>query len=102
MKRFCALILGILAMISPALCLAQFANTAPNQRQTTFSPLMLIQTISLAGVGGALDHMAIDIRQQRLFVPAAQHRMRNCTPQTNRLPRPIVHPAVLVPPRTLV
>lgn len=73
MKTFCALILGILAMSSPAPCLAQFASTAPNQRQTTSGPLMLIQTISLAGVDGALDHMAIDTRRQRLFVPAEQH-----------------------------
>jgi len=38
------------------------------------APLKLIQTIPLPGVPGALDHMAIDVRGQRLFVPAEQHQ----------------------------
>jgi DNA-binding beta-propeller fold protein YncE len=38
------------------------------------APLKLIQTIPLPGVPGALDHMGIDVRGQRLFVPAEQHQ----------------------------
>src|SRR6266852_5195984 len=38
------------------------------------APLKLIQTIPLPGVQGALDHMGIDVRGQRLFVPAEQHQ----------------------------
>ena len=37
------------------------------------APLKLIQTIPLPGVAGALDHMAIDVQRQRLFVPAETH-----------------------------
>src|ERR1700688_5090209 len=40
------------------------------QSQTALAPLNLIQTIPLPGVAGALDHMAIDLQRQRLFVPA--------------------------------
>jgi hypothetical protein len=38
------------------------------------APLKLVQKIPLPGVPGALDHMAIDVRGQRLFVPAEQHQ----------------------------
>jgi hypothetical protein len=38
------------------------------------APLKLIQTIPLPNVPGALDHMAIDVQRQRLFVPAEQHQ----------------------------
>jgi DNA-binding beta-propeller fold protein YncE len=48
-----------------------FAAAAHGQ---TLAPLKLIQTIPLPGVPGALDHMAIDVRGQRLFVPAEQHQ----------------------------
>jgi len=37
-------------------------------------PLKLLQTIPLPGVPGALDHMGIDVRGQRLFIPAEQHQ----------------------------
>src|SRR5258708_17845572 len=32
--------------------------------------LRLVQTISLPGVGGRLDHMAVDVEKKRLFVAA--------------------------------
>jgi DNA-binding beta-propeller fold protein YncE len=54
------------------LLLGSVAFVAPVQGQAT-PPLKLIQTIPLPGVPGALDHMAIDIKGQRLFVPAEQH-----------------------------
>ena len=38
------------------------------------APLRLIRTIPLPGVPGALDHMGIDVRGQRLFIPAEQHQ----------------------------
>ena len=44
------------------------------QAQTAQSPLKLIQTIPLPGVPAALDHMGIDVRGQRLFIPAEQHQ----------------------------
>src|ERR1700757_3270709 len=43
------------------------------QGQTLAAPLKLLQKIPLPGVDGALDHMAIDVQGQRLFVPAEQH-----------------------------
>ena len=43
------------------------------QGQTPAAPLKLLQKIPLPGVDGALDHMAIDVQGQRLFVPAEQH-----------------------------
>src|SRR5258706_4435249 len=51
--------------------LLAFAATAQGQPSV---PMKLIQTIPLPGVPGALDHMAIDVRGQRLFVPAEQHQ----------------------------
>jgi DNA-binding beta-propeller fold protein YncE len=41
--------------------------------QTPAAPLKLLQKIPLPRVDGALDHMAIDVQGQRLFVPAEQH-----------------------------
>src|SRR5260370_41816187 len=38
------------------------------------APLKLVQKIPLPGVPGALDHMGIDVRGQRLFIPAEQHQ----------------------------
>jgi DNA-binding beta-propeller fold protein YncE len=47
-----------------------FGFVSRAQSQTAPAPLNLIQTIPLPGVAGALDHMAIDLQRQRLFVPA--------------------------------
>ena len=54
-----------------SILLLGFAAAAHGQAA---APLKLIQTIPLPGVPGALDHMAIDVRGQRLFVPAEQHQ----------------------------
>src|SRR5271156_6026623 len=35
--------------------------------------LRLVQTIALPGVGGRLDHMAVDLEQKRLFVAAVDN-----------------------------
>ena len=59
-------------IVSCLCCLTQVVF-APGQSPPSAAPLKLIQTISLAGVDGALDHMAIDLERQRLFVPAEQH-----------------------------
>lgn len=72
MKLFCAL-LGVSVVVSPMTSLAQVVTVAPSLGQTVSGPLRLIQTISLAGVDGALDHMAMDVKGRRLFVPAEQH-----------------------------
>ena len=51
-------------------------NKTPRGRtsgQSGHAPLKLLQTIPLSGVDGALDHMAIDVQRQRLFVPSEQH-----------------------------
>lgn len=73
MKGFCVL-QGVFAIFLATRCDAQVTALVPVQSQTTSSgPLKLIQTIPLAGVDGALDHMAIDIQRHRLFVPAEQH-----------------------------
>jgi DNA-binding beta-propeller fold protein YncE len=75
MKRYTARFITICA-ITGVLC-SVFAmrgvaqQTAPSHASS--APLKLLQTIPLAGVDGALDHMAIDVRGQRLFVPSEQH-----------------------------
>src|SRR6266478_8480520 len=58
----------------PALCMAQLATPAPGgQGQPASAPLRLLQKLPLPGVDGALDHMTIDTKGQRLFIPAEQH-----------------------------
>jgi DNA-binding beta-propeller fold protein YncE len=57
-----------------AICLTLFAAFAiPAYSQNPAPPLRLIQSIPLPGVPGALDHMGIDVKRQRLFVPAETH-----------------------------
>src|SRR5260370_40131426 len=51
--------------------LLAFAATAHSQPS---APLKLLQKIPLPGVPGPLDHMGIDVRGQRLFIPAEQHQ----------------------------
>jgi hypothetical protein len=53
--------------------MAQRATSIPAPGQAPPAPLRLVQTIPLPGVDGALDHMAIDIQRQHLFIPAEQH-----------------------------
>src|SRR4030081_3190179 len=40
----------------------------------TGAPLKLIQTISLPDVEGYFDHMAVDVKGQRLFVPGEHQK----------------------------
>jgi DNA-binding beta-propeller fold protein YncE len=49
-----------------------FAIPAARSQSTT--PLKLVQTIPLQNVEGYFDHMAIDIKGQRLFVPGEHQR----------------------------
>jgi hypothetical protein len=66
-------LLGILLAFSIGNATAQRATSIPAAGHSAPAPLKLVQTIPLPGVDGALDHMAIDIQRQRLFVPAEQH-----------------------------
>lgn len=50
-----------------AACLSAFIAPAHGQDKDT---LRLVQTIPLPGVNGRLDHMAVDLEKQRLFVAA--------------------------------
>jgi DNA-binding beta-propeller fold protein YncE len=70
--RICPL-LGILLIFSIQGTTAQQNLSGPAAGQSAHAPLKLLQTIPLSGVDGALDHMAIDVQRQRLFIPAEQH-----------------------------
>jgi len=70
--RVCPL-LGILLAFSIQIAQAQQNASEPTTGQSVRAPLKLLQTIPLSGVDGALDHMAIDVQRQRLFVPSEQH-----------------------------
>ncbi|HTG26762.1 MAG TPA: hypothetical protein VK818_00935, partial [Methylomirabilota bacterium] len=67
--RVCPL-LGILLAFSIHSAQALQNASDPPAGQAGRLPLKLLQTIPLSGVDGALDHMAIDIQRQRLFVPS--------------------------------
>jgi DNA-binding beta-propeller fold protein YncE len=56
-----------------AICLTLIAAFAIPAHSQAPAPLRLIQTIPLPGISGALDHMGIDVKRQRLFVPAETH-----------------------------
>jgi WD40 repeat protein len=76
MKKLCAMVGFVFAALTvfPALCTAQLGTPAPGgQGPAVSAPLRLLQKIPLPGVDGALDHMAIDVQGQRLFIPAEQH-----------------------------
>jgi len=56
---------------------AVFASPSQAQNGTpseTKAPLRLVQTIPLPNVEGYFDHMAVDIKGQRLFVPGEHQR----------------------------
>jgi DNA-binding beta-propeller fold protein YncE len=50
---------------------SQAQNCTPSE---TKAPLRLVQTIPLPNVEGYFDHMAVDIKGQRLFVPGEHQR----------------------------
>src|ERR1700732_3456652 len=70
--RVCALI-GFLLVVFIQIAKAQQNPSEPAAGQSARVPLKLLQTIPLPGVDGALDHMAIDVQRQRLFIPSEQH-----------------------------
>ncbi|MCX5670596.1 MAG: hypothetical protein NTU94_04665, partial [Planctomycetota bacterium] len=49
---------------------ALVAGCAAPSAQTRSGPLALVQTIPLNGVSGRIDHLAVDVQGQRLFVAA--------------------------------
>jgi hypothetical protein len=81
MKPICrqaAVAFAAMLLVSPTLTpVSQAGSDAgqllTEQSQTRPAPLKLLEKIPLPGVDGALDHMAVDIQGQRLFVPAEQH-----------------------------
>ena len=59
MRRFCFLCLLIFAGLSLA-----------NSRAQDKAPLRLVKTIPMPNVEGRIDHMAVDLAHQRLYVAA--------------------------------
>lgn len=57
----------------PVLCLLCMTLTSGTQAQNS-APMRLIQTIPLPDVEGYFDHMAVDVKGQRLFVPGEHQR----------------------------
>src|SRR6202023_1891389 len=55
------------------LCAFCLVATVPAHAQTN-PPMKLVQTIPLPNVEGYFDHMAVDIKGQRLFVPGEHQR----------------------------
>src|SRR5439155_19042588 len=62
MKRHTAIFLALCVVLIPA------------ARCQTCAPLKEIQSIPLPNVEGYFDHMAVDIKGQRLFVPGEHQR----------------------------
>src|ERR1700730_18548083 len=55
------------------LCAFCIVATMPAHAQTN-QPMKLVQTIPLPNVEGYFDHMAVDVKGQRLFVPGEHQR----------------------------
>ena len=55
--------------------LASLGVAATARAQTAPAPLKLVQTIPLPGIEGAFDHMDIDVKGHRLFIPAEQAQL---------------------------
>src|SRR3981081_4041491 len=55
------------------LCAFCLVATVPAHGQTN-PPMQLVQTIPLPNVEGYFDHMAVDVKGQRLFVPGEHQR----------------------------
>jgi DNA-binding beta-propeller fold protein YncE len=51
------------------LCLVELAAVHPVKAQSN-APLKLVQTIPMPGVQGHTDHISVDVKGRRLFVPA--------------------------------
>ena len=61
-RLFCMIVSGAVAI--------GFYSNAMAQTQPQSAPLKLMQTIELPGVTGRIDHMAMDVKSNRLFVAA--------------------------------
>jgi DNA-binding beta-propeller fold protein YncE len=48
--------------------------SVPDYSQSRQNPLRLVQTISIPGVEGRFDHLAVDLKGKRLFLAAQAHR----------------------------
>src|SRR5882762_11030446 len=48
--------------------------SVPGHSQSVQDPLRLVQTISIPGVEGRFDHLAVDLKGKRLFLAAQAHR----------------------------
>ena len=48
--------------------------SVPGHSQSVQDPLRLVQTISIPGVEGRFDHLAVDLKGKRLFLAAQKHR----------------------------
>ncbi len=53
---------------------ALWVVTTPSAKSQSPAPMKLVQTIPLPNVEGYFDHMAVDIKGQRLFVPGEHQR----------------------------
>ncbi len=53
-----------------AILLASWVAFAPSARAQTEAPAKLVGSIPLSDVEGWMDHLAVDVKGQRLFVPA--------------------------------
>ena len=60
-----------------ALSAFSIVATVPAHAQTN-TPMKLLQTIPLPNVEGYFDHMAVDIKGQRLFLPGEQSPKLPC------------------------
>lgn len=68
--KTCSLVIlcTLCALVAPR---SQAQDGAPTDAK---APMRLVQTISLPNVEGYFDHMAVDIKGQRLFVPGEHQR----------------------------
>jgi DNA-binding beta-propeller fold protein YncE len=48
--------------------------SVPDYSQSRQNPLRLVQTISIPGVEGRFDHLAVDLKGKRLFLAAQAHK----------------------------
>jgi hypothetical protein len=67
-KRFFVILCALCALVAPRSQAQDGAPPSPN------APLRLVQTIPLPNVEGYFDHMAVDTKGQRLFVPGEHQR----------------------------
>jgi DNA-binding beta-propeller fold protein YncE len=62
------------ALSAVAFNILLFILPVPGHSQSRPDPLRLVQTISIPGVEGRFDHLAVDLKGKRLFLAAQKHR----------------------------